>query len=279
MKRHILLAAAILGVAVSAAAITISAPQKIEAPEGSHHPVLSPDGKTLLFSTQDHTGLKAMDLTTGGIATIDTDAAAGFAPIFNADGTKVFYRTAMLVDGLLCHDVRSYDIAKDAKPVKLQSYSRKTPSNLNTVSANDNYAFADYRDILVCHNGVTTKIAPLSDAHSYLWASLSPDGTHLLFCEPFEGVFVANADGTQPQRIASKGDFPAWLSNNMVAYVVTHDDGYVVLDSKLRVVNIASSQTTDVTNADTLVGEAAAAAGKIVYSDLQGNMYLIHVSE
>ena len=46
-------------------------------------------------------------------------AAAGFAPIFNADGTKVFYRTAMLVDGLLCHDVRSYDIAKDAKPVKL----------------------------------------------------------------------------------------------------------------------------------------------------------------
>lgn len=157
MKRHILLAAAILGVAVSAAAITISAPQKIEAPEGSHHPVLSPDGKTLLFSTQDHTGLKAMDLTTGGIATIDTDAAAGFAPIFNADGTKVFYRTAMLVDGLLCHDVRSYDIAKDAKPVKLQSYSRKTPSNLNTVSANDNYAFADYRDILVCHNGVTTK--------------------------------------------------------------------------------------------------------------------------
>lgn len=65
----------------------------------------------------------------------------------------------------------------------------------------------------------------------------------------------------------------------MVAYVVTHDDGYVVLDSKLRVVNIASGQTTDVTNADTLVGEAAAAAGKIVYSDLQGNMYLIHVSE
>ncbi len=279
MKRHILLAAAILGAAISAAAITVSAPQRIETPEGSHHPVLSPDGKTLLFSTQDHTGLKSMDLNTGSIATIDTDAAAGFAPIFNADGSKVFYRTATVIDGLLCHDVRSCDIAKNAAPVKLQSYSRKAPSNLNAVSAKDNYAFADYRDIVLCHNGVTTKVNPLADAHSYLWASLSPDGTHLLFCEPFEGVFVANADGTQPKRIAAKGDFPAWLSNNMVAYVVTHDDGYVVLDSKLCIVDTTTGQTTDITDADTLVGEAAAAADKIVYSDLQGNMYLIQVSE
>lgn len=213
------------------------------------------------------------------MAVIDTDAAAGFAPIFNADGSKVFYRTAMLVDGLLCHDVRSYDIAKGSAPVKLQSYSRKAPSDLNAVSAKDNYAFADYRDIVLCRDGVTTKINPIADAHSYLWASLSPDGSHLLFCEPFEGVFVAKTDGSQPQRIAAKGDFPAWLSNNMIAFVVTHDDGYVVLDSKLCVVNIASGRTTDITDVDTLVGEAAAAAGKVVYSDLQGNMYLIQVSE
>lgn len=279
MKRHILLAAAILGAAVSAAAITVSAPQKIETPEGSHHPVLSPDGNTLLFSTQDHTGLKSLDLSTGKTAVIDTDAAAGFAPIFNADGSKVFYRTATVIDGLLCHDVRSYDIAKGSAPVKLQSYSRKAPSDLNAVSAKDNYAFADYRDIVLCRDGVTTKINPIADAHSYLWASLSPDGSHLLFCEPFEGVFVAKADGSQPQRIAAKGDFPAWLSNNMIAFVVTHDDGYVVLDSKLCVVNIASGRTTDITDVDTLVGEAAAAAGKVVYSDLQGNMYLIQVSE
>ena len=279
MKRHILLAAAILGAAVSAAAITVSAPQRIETPEGSHHPVLSPDGKTLLFSTQDHTGLKSIDLTTGSIATIDTDAAAGFAPIFNATGTKVFYRTATVIDGLLCHDVRSCDITKNAAPIKLQSYSRKAPSNLNAVSAKDNYAFANYRDIVLCHNGVTTKVNPLADAHSYLWASLSPDGTHLLFCEPFEGVFVANADGSHPKRIAAKGDFPAWLSDNMVAFVVTPDDGYVVLDSKLCIADTATGQTTDITDADTLVSEAAAAAGKLVYSDLQGNMYLIQVSE
>ena len=220
-----------------------------------------------------------MDLTTGNIATIDTDAAAGFAPIFNADGSKVFYRTATVVDGLLCHDVRCCDLTEDAAPVKLQSYSRKAPSNLNAVSDKNNYAFADYRDIILCHNGVTAKISPLADAHSYLWASLSPDGTRLLFCEPFEGIFIANADGSQPQRIAPKGDFPAWLSDNMIAYVVTHDDGYVVLDSKICVFDIASAQTIDITDAETLVGEAAAAAGKIVYADLKGNMYLIHISE
>ena len=279
MKKYILIAAAMAGAVLTAPAITISAPQKIATPEGAHHPVLSPDGKTLLFSTQDHTGLKSIDLATGDIATIDTDAAAGFAPIFNTDGTKVFYRTAKLVDGLLCHDVRSCDITKDAAPVKLQSYSRKAPSNLNAVSAKGNYAFADYRKIVLCRGGVTTTISPIEDAHSYLWASLSPDGTRLLFCEPFEGVFVANADGTGAKRIAAKGDFPAWLSDNLVAYVVTHDDGYVVLDSKLTVVNTATGESADVTGADVLVGEAAAAAGKVVFSDLQGNMFTATVTE
>lgn len=280
MKKKFAMAVATICATFTAAAITFSAPTKIGTPDGAHHPVLSPDGKTLLFSAQDHTGLQAMNLADGSIKTIDTDAAAGFAPIFNTAGTKVFYRTAKLVDGLLCHDIRCCDITESsAQPARLQSYSRKTSANLNPLSAKDNYAFADYRNIVICHDGVTTKISPIQDAHSYLWASLSPDGKHLLFCEPFTGVFVADADGSNPTRIAAKGDFPAWLTDNIVTCVVTHDDGYVVLDSKLIAIDIDSRQTTDITDENTLIGEAAAANGLIVFSDLKGNMFKITVTE
>lgn len=252
--------------------------QKISVPAGSHHPVLSPDGTTLLFSTDIHTGLSAMDLGSGEIRVLDRSAGAGFQPVFSQDGKTVYYRSATVRDGLMMRDVRSCKVDAAAAPAVLRQASRDNV-NLTALTGGD-YAVADYRSIRVRRNGTETSIDPIADSHSYLWASLSPAGDKLLFTEPFEGVFVSKPDGSEPVRLLAKGDFASWAGDNRFVAVITHDDGYVVLDSKLVLVNVATGIVTDLTPEGFLVGEAtASASGKVVYTDIEGNMYMIDVNE
>lgn len=256
---------------MSGTAMAAAPVEAIDVPAGSHHPVLSPDGSTLLFSTQDHQGLKSIDLASGRITTIDGDAAAGFSPVFSLDGKTVFYRTAVRVDGLTNRDVRSYSFVS-GKGERLQAPSRNDV-DLHGLGGGD-YAFADYKEIKVVNKGMNKAVKPLADAHSYLWASLSPDGGSLLFTEPFKGVYVSTPDGSGARKLIDKGDYASWAGGNWIVAVVSHDDGYVVTDSKLVAVNVADGTTVTLTPDSVLVGEATASSnGTVVYTDLEGRMF------
>ena len=57
-----LLTIAFGALALSAGALTVGESVRLDIEKGAHHPVLAPDGKTLLFSTVNHEGLKALSL-------------------------------------------------------------------------------------------------------------------------------------------------------------------------------------------------------------------------
>lgn len=267
---------------VGAAALALGAwaatPTPLSVEAGAHHPVLSPDGSTVLYSTIDHQGLKALDRASGRVTVIDEGASAGFAPVFSTDGRTVIYRTASTIDGLLYRDVRSFSFA-DKRSAQLAQPSRQS-ADLNAMALNTTYAVASYRTIRVVRDGAMTELSPLADAHSYLWASLSPDGSQLAFVEPFSGVYVANADGSDAQRVLPKGDYVSWAGEHTLVAVVSHDDGYQVTDSRLVSVNIATGITTDLTDVSMLVGEASAApCGVVVFSDINGQMYILNLND
>ena len=238
------------------------------------HPVLSPDGNTLLFSSQDHTGLNAMNLNDKSVVVIDDAAAAGFCPVFSTDGKTIVYRTADTIDGLTYRDVRSFRLDSDASAKIIRPMSRKD-ENLNSIAGDTDYAYADYRTIKVCHKGNLVDVSPIADAHSYLWASIPPDGSKQLFPEPFTGVYVCNIDGTDVRRIAPKGDFAAWADNSMITYVDSKDDGYVIVSSQLYAYDLVSGRSLVITPDNVIVGEATAAAGKVVFSTLAGQLYSV----
>ncbi|MDE6396553.1 MAG: hypothetical protein K2K84_04715, partial [Muribaculaceae bacterium] len=100
-----------------------------------------------------------------------------------------------------------------------------------------------------------------------------------MFVEPFQGLFIANADGSNPVKIADKSDFPAWVTNDLVSFVTSHDDGYIILDSTLKVCDIVSGETTDITSPDILVGESTAANSTVIYTTLNGEMFSVSVSK
>ncbi len=271
-----LLTIALGALAFSAGALTVGESVRLNIENGAHHPVLAPDGKTLLFSTVNHEGLKAYDMATATITVIDDSRGAGFDPVFSTDGSEVYYRTAITVDGLLNRDVRSFSL-RNGKASKLRKADRNDV-NLADI-AGDDFVCADYKSIAVSRAGKVNRISPLPDAHSYLWASMSPDGSRMIFTEPFKGVFVAALDGSGVRRIATKGDFPAWAGNDWVITVVSHDDGYVITDARLYAVNVNDGTMVSLTGEDILVSEATASAdGTVIYTDIVGEMYMIKLN-
>lgn len=269
--------AAALAVGLTFGAYAASPARALMLPEGAHHPVLSPDGSRLLFSTDIHTGLNSLDLATGNVSVIDDAAAAGFEPVFTTDGSTVLYRTSKIDDGLMYRDVRSFSFTDKASR-RIADYSREKVSLPAMALAGTNYAYADYKTIKVCINGVESDLDPIADSHSYLWSSLSADGKRLLFTEPFKGVFVANNDGTMPVRILANAAFASWAGDDTVVAVVAHDDGYVITDSRLVAVNISTGKVTDLTTPEIIVGEATASTdGKVVFTDINGKMFIINL--
>lgn len=265
-----------LALAAGSLAAWAGQPQRLDVEAGAFHPVLSPDGSVLLYSTVDHTGLKALDLTDGHITVIDEAPSAGFQPVFSTDGHTVYYRTASTMDGLLYRDIRSYDFST-ARSTQLAKPSRRH-DNLGSIAA-ESYACSDFSTIEVYLDGRLTNVSPVEDAHSYLWASLSPDATQLAFSEPFQGVFVSKSDGTAPRRILEKGDYVNWAGPSTLIAVVSHDDGYVILDSRLVAVNINTGIVRWLTPEDVKVSEAtASASGMVVYSDLDGNLFTLDIN-
>ncbi len=280
MNNRILASLAILGSALSAAAgVNVSAPVRLSTGDApAHNPVMSPDGSMVLFSADDQTGLNLLSVADGKVVTIENDVrGAGFSPVFSADSKTIIYQTAKTIDGLMNRDVRSFTIA-DGKKSEIAPMSR-ADIDLNASAAIARYAKSNFCSIVISDGSSKSEITPLPDAHSYLWPSLSPDGKRLLFVEPFQGLFIADADGSNPVKIADKADFPAWVSNDIISFVTSHDDGYTILDSTLKAYDMVSGETTDITTPEVLVGEASAANSTVVYTTLNGEMYSVTVTK
>ena len=261
-----------------ALALRAGSPVAVQIEPGACHPVLSPDGNTLLYTTVDHTGLKALDLASGRVTVIDTEIAAGFQPVFSAEGSEVFYRTAAFSDGLLYRDVRSFSF-DNGRSVRIQAPSRSNESAA-AFAPSSSAAWSDYRTIAVRLGDSFAEISPLADAHSYLWASLSADASRIAFCEPFSGVFVCNPDGSEPVKLLAKGDFVSWAGPRTIIAVVSEDDGYGILSSQLVAVNTATGIVRALTPDSVLVGEATAAPdGTVVYTDADGQMFSFNIND
>ena len=280
MNKKLLASLALLGSALYATAgVNVSAPVRLSTGDvPAHNPVMSPDGSMVLFSADDQTGLNLLSVADGKIVTIENDVrGAGFVPVFTADSKTVVYQTAKSIDGLMNRDVRSYSVA-DARKTELAPMSR-ADIDLNASARLSRYTRSNFSSIVVVDGDTKKEITPLADAHSYLWPSLSPDGKQLLFVEPFQGLFIADADGSNPVKIADKADFPAWVSGDLVSFVTSHDDGYTILDSVLKVHDLTSGETTDITAPEILVGEATAANSTVIFTTLTGEMYSVSVSK
>lgn len=295
MKKIILIVSSLLFISATyAQELKIGETHKvnIQNEEKIYHPIISEDGSKLLYTSEDYKGLKLYDLATNLTVEINDMQGGGFSPAISYDNKYVYYRVNRVLDKLNNVGVNRYDVDKK-NAIEIISPTRADvkiiPQQKKIIVKTDKKVIGnsgkkraivseDYNSIILNQEGKESKLNPVSDAHSYLWVSLSPDGKKILFVEPYKGIFTCDLNGDNLKSYG-KGDNPVWLGNSFIVATKSKDDGYVVTSSRLYAINALTGNAIALTPEEIMAEEATVANGaeKIAYSTQAGELYIIDV--
>lgn len=267
---------------------------------GSKVVAISGQGDFLLLTADDNSGLTKLDLSTGKAQNITRAAGAGYDARVSPDGKRVVYRENSFTSGhLRMVSLRSINLASG------QSRELVAPTrNLQGVGINNQAALPvtrgqvtakgfegkvsdkngvvlsiNNRQLMILRNGKTRNLSPNGKEKSYLWPSLSPDGTKILYYVGAEGAFVCNLDGSNVKPLGMMRA-PQWWDNATVVGMYDQDDGEFVYASRIVATNLKGDKQS--LTPDSLIAmypKVSAQAGKIAFSTPDGKAYIINVTK
>ena len=284
-----LLCSSILGFAQL---VEIQSVDKIDLPEGVsvNQATISPDGSFVVFSQNAKGGLHKMDLASKEINMISANGNS-FDLKIASDGTVVFResRTAenkLRYTSLKAVDARGVETTLVAPTRDLNGFA-VNGTNVMTVDNNKVEAkslnggvavqmpVASIRYGQLCIDGKV--ISPNGqDGASYLWPSISPNGTKVCYYLVTKGCYVANIDGSNPVYI---GQLRAtkWLNDLTVVGMNDLDDGSVVTSSKLIAASIDGKVKQELTVGESLAMFPSTNGKRIAYSTPMGDLFIINL--
>ena len=132
---------------------------------------------------------------------------------------------------------------------------------------------------MIIRNGRTKLFSPNGKDNSYLWPSVSPDGTKVLYYVCGLGAYVCNIDGSNVKKIGMMRA-PQWYNNDIVVGMNDQDDGEVIYASTIVAANLkGETQTLTDGKQIAMYPKVSPATGKIVFSTPEGEVYIIHVTQ
>ncbi len=297
MKKKLFLAAVLLGMATSMSAqlLNVGSVEKVAVPADLvlDRAVISPDGKTLVVASGQ--ALSQVDLATGSVAKV-TDNGAISDLKFTGDSRAIVFNRPTYKKNLRQTAVLSYDLAsgKESTLVKPSRNLKGFATNGSNVMTVDNkklrvanlageqtvsapVASVYYGQLMVTVDGKTNAIDPLGKG-SYLWPSVSPDGTKVVYYFCGKGCYVSNLDGTDAKFVGSIRA-PRWIDNSTVVGMNDADNGQYVTSSSIVAADL-NGTTQTLTNADVIAmyPSADGAVSKIAFTTPAGEAYIINVN-
>ena len=272
--------------------VEIQSVDKIDLPEGVsvNQATISPDGSFVVFSQNAKGGLHKMDLASKEINMISANGNS-FDLKIAADGTVVFResRTAenkLRYTSLKAVDARGVETTLVAPTRDLNGFA-VNGTNVMTVDNNKVEAkslnggvavqmpVASIRYGQLCIDGKV--ISPNGqEGASYLWPSISPNGTKVCYYLVTKGCYVANIDGSNPVYI---GQLRAtkWLDDLTVVGMNDLDDGSVVTSSKLIAASIDGQVKQELTVDESMAMFPSTNGKRIAYSTPMGDLFIINL--
>lgn len=302
LMKHFVISALMLGWAVAGSAqlLSVGNVEKVNLPAGlqADQAVISPDGKCVVMSTNNDRSLQRVDLTTGKAAQVTSNGSM-LGLEFTDDSRSIVYRQSTTNDKHLRYTaVKAADLATGAettivKPTrKLNGFAvegrnvasvdnkKFRAANLDGAKAvKAPVASIYYGQLLVTVDGKTTAINPNGkEGRSYLWPSVSPDGTKVLYYLGSDGCYVCDIDGKNPVRLGEIRA-PRWIDNATVVGMRDRDNGYVQTASTIVASNLSGVQQ-DLTDASVIAmyPSVSADGSKIAFSTPQGELYIININ-
>ncbi len=299
--RKILLSLAVLASSVaSAQLLNVGSPEKVSLPAGmsAAQSAMSHDGSFAIINGS--AGLVKVDLTTGKTTQVAQSASLQNVEI-SEDGSTVVFRQSTYQGKLRYTALKSVNLNNGAEATlvapsrNLQGFNvvgnrvnainkgKITTKALSTAASATSAPVAtiNYGALNVTVNGVTRNISPQgTEGQSYLWPSVSPDGTKVLYYHVGTGAWVCNIDGTNAVKVANIRA-AQWYNNEVVVGMQDSDNGEVVTASKLVAAKIDGSVRQDLTQVSSMAmyPSVAGNGSRIAFSTPAGELFIMNVNK
>jgi Tol biopolymer transport system component len=261
---------------------------------------ISPDGKQLLVTRPKSKGLYLISSKSGEKRTITEMDGAGYEPLFSADGRYICFKSDEFLDkrrvsSLQKIDLNSGDtvileknIRNITRPASTGNsivylvngslQTRKIADKTLKSSEIETYVLLEDLTPVLYKSGVKQIFKPGGDG-SYIWVSLSPDKTKMVYYLVGKGTFVSDLDGNVLASIA-KLNAPKWLNNQLIIGMDDTDDGYRVITSELIAFSITTGKRFDLTSTNErneMYPYPFPDGKRIAFKTSEGKLYIMNV--
>ena len=302
MKNVFLTLALCASFSCMAQVFTVGSIEKVNIPVNANAKVaaISPQGDYLLLTDASNQGLAKYDLRTSTTTTLSTAPSAGYDVKISQDGQTVVYREASFDKNHLRHvALQSKNLTsgasqqlvaptRDLQGVAVEgataAYVNKGKMKAKALGTAKAAVPApvlsiNNRQLMITRDGKTTVFSPNGTDQSYIWESVSPDGTKALYFVMGHGTYVCNIDGTGLKKIGNMRA-PKWWDNNTIVGMMDYDDGEAVYASTIVAADLnGNNQTLTDGSQIAMYPEVSPASGKIAFSTPAGEAYIINVTK
>lgn len=302
MKNVFLTLALCASFSCMAQVFTVGSIDKVNIPMNSNAKVaaISPQGDYLLLTDCTNKGLAKFDLRTNATTTLSNAQSAGYDVKISQDGQTVVYREATFTADHLRHvalqatnvstgssqqllaPTRNLQgVAVEGATAAFVNKGKMRAKGLNAAKADVSAPVLSIsnRQLMITKNGKTSVFSPNGTDKSYIWESVSPDGSKALYFVMGHGTYVCNIDGSGLKKIGNMRA-PKWWDNNTIVGMMDYDDGEAVYASTIVAADLnGNKQTLTDGSQIAMYPEVSPASGKIAFSTPAGEAYIINVTK
>lgn len=211
-----------------------------------------PGSGNLLVAGEGYDGLSLLETRRGGLKVISNEPGAGYEPAVTADGNKIFYRSDIFSDNMKYSSVWCYDIATGSRELLVErgrgvnppavagnSVLLRSDSEMRieqrgpVLKSGADRTFVVIEEMTpVLYRGGERKVLMPNGNGFYIWASLSPDETKILYNYQGKGTYICGTDGRILHDLG-RINAPRWFSDMIVIGMDDKDDGHRITSSDL----------------------------------------------
>lgn len=275
-KTFLLVAACITSMLASAQIFQVTSVQELKGASFQDARVagISPNGDYVLMTNGSNQGLKRYDIATDQMTVITDAEGAGFNVQISRDGNELVYRERFTGENQTRYN---NIVCKNFVSKKTEMIAKKQLNNDMMVLPGSNVVLQNSECTMhIVKNGKRIKIAPQGNDVNYIWASLSPDKTKILYYVSEMGCYVCDINGNNSRFIGWDCRAPQWYNNEIIISMNDQDDGHFTTTSAIMAYTL-DGKVQVLTSPDMVAMYPFAAEGKVVFSTIQGKTYMLNV--